>query len=205
MISLKTLLNSTDSSKFIRLSSISRRPFSRPAQSAPVAGEKIEPLGGFFRRVISGEERAESNRAAAENAGTEEMSLGDKLRNLEEEIRDLNQKRCETVKSKPVSKLKSASESKPVSESRPAAVDSTAFGMEDPMIHRELSPDMKVFAEHLYAKGYLKNATFLRRNKFDPTSFEIGYAREFLKFAASNFGEDHPEVARYGIAVAQFH
>lgn len=241
MISLKTIrtrhfnhnfplifLNSTDSSEFMYISSISRRPFS---QSAPNADEKtrslIEPLGGFFRRVIFGEERAGSNLAVAENAEMEEgeRSLGDKLRNLEEEVRDLNQKRCETVKklqllsekvdpvvapkrekrslsalfnekrgqSKSKSKSVAKSESKPVAEL--ASVDKTAFGMEDPMIHRELSPEMKIFAQHLYAKGYLKNASFLRKNKFDPTCFEIGYAREFLKFAASNFGDDHGEIA----------
>ncbi|KAH6788739.1 hypothetical protein C2S51_003745 [Perilla frutescens var. frutescens] len=63
------------------------------------------------------------------------------------------------------------------------------------MVHKELSSDMKMFVEPLYTKGYLKNANFMPKDKFDASCFEISYAREFLKFAASNFGKDHPDIA----------
>ncbi|XP_057766391.1 uncharacterized protein LOC130986876 [Salvia miltiorrhiza] len=247
-----TLLISSDSYKFMYLSSISRRPFSRSAQSID---EKIssftQPLGGFFRRVLFGEERAESNRIVAENAKSEETSVGDRLRNLEEEVRVLNEKGCETVKNleplsektdpmvapkmekrglsalltdgekghsdstvapkkkrslsalfKHTEKVQSKSKSNSVSKSKsvpesPAPVEKTAYGMEDPMVHKELSSDMKMFAEHLYAKGYLKKANFMPQDRFDPTYFEASYAREFLKCAAVKFGEEHSDITRW--------
>lgn len=263
-----TLLISSNSSKFTHHTSISQRPFSRSAQSAHTADEKIrsltDPLSGFFRRVLFGEERTDgSNRVVVENADSQERSVGDRLINLEEEVRVLNNKRCETAKNleplsektdpivapkmekrglsalftdgekgnsdskvapknekrslsalfkdvkkgqrksklKPISKSELVPESKSVSEWKRApetkSVERTAYGVEDPMVHKELSADMKMFAEHLYAKGYLKNANFMPQNRFDPTYFEVSYARDFLKFAAVNFGEDHPDIARY--------
>ncbi|KAL1537686.1 hypothetical protein AAHA92_30173 [Salvia divinorum] len=236
-----TFLISSNPSKFTHLSSIPQRPFSRSAQSAETADEQTrsfaDPLSSFFRRALSGGERNDSNRVAAENAESEETSVAaDKLRKLEEEIRDLNEKRRETVENLEIVReeeekgrqsdstvapkmekhrlsalfkksKKRPSKSKPVPESRlifvvdwksdSKPVERTAFGMEDPMVHRELSPDMKSFAEHLYAKGYLKDANFVPRDRFDPMDFEVSYAREFLKFAAVKFGEDHQYISSW--------
>ncbi|KAG6393828.1 hypothetical protein SASPL_144402 [Salvia splendens] len=235
-----TFFISSNPSKFTHLSSIPQRPFSRSAQSAETADEQTrsfsQPLSGFFRKVLFGSESADINRVAAENAESEETIVTDKLRKLEEEIRDLNEKKCETVENleivneekekrrksdsriapkmekrrlsalfkkskKRPSKSKSVADSRSElkfvvdlkSESKP--VERTAFGMEDPMVHRELSPDMKLFAEHLYAKGYLNDANFMNRDRFDPMDFEVSYAREFLKFAAVKFGEDHQYIS----------
>ncbi|XP_042026125.1 uncharacterized protein LOC121773361 [Salvia splendens] len=237
-----TFFISSNPSKFTHLSSIPQRPFSRSAQSAETADEQTrsfsQPLSGFFRKVLFGSESADINRVAAENAESEETIVTDKLRKLEEEIRDLNEKKCETVENleivneekekrrksdsriapkmekrrlsalfkkskKRPSKSKSVADSRSElkfvvdlkSESKP--VERTAFGMEDPMVHRELSPDMKLFAEHLYAKGYLNDANFMNRDRFDPMDFEVSYAREFLKFAAVKFGEDHQYISRW--------
>ncbi|XP_047953620.1 uncharacterized protein LOC125199757 [Salvia hispanica] len=234
---------SSNPSKFTHFSSIPHRPFSRSAQSAQTADEQTrsfaQPLSGFFRKVLFGNESADINRAAAENAESGETIVAEKLRKLEEEIRDLNEKKCGTAENLEIvneekekgrksdsaiapktkklrlsalfKKSKKRSNSKSVADSRselkfvvdskpklkPKPVERTAFGMEDPMVHRELSPDMRLFAEHLYAKGYLKDANFMNRDRFDPMDFEVSYAREFLKFAAVKFGEDHQYISRW--------
>ncbi|KAH0773185.1 hypothetical protein KY290_010322 [Solanum tuberosum] len=43
--------------------------------------------------------------------------------------------------------------------------------------------------------GYFKDSNFLRRRKFDITCFENSYARDFVKYAAEQFGRDHQEIA----------
>ncbi|KAL0443625.1 UNVERIFIED_CONTAM: hypothetical protein Slati_2085200 [Sesamum latifolium] len=70
------------------------------------------------------------------------------------------------------------------------------YGTEDPMVHKELSFDMQMFTQHLYMKGYLKDASFVPKNKFDVTHFERSYARDFLKYAAAKFGRDHQDIAK---------
>lgn len=207
------------------LSSISRRPFPRSAQSAHTIDETIlnstEPLSRFFRSVIHGGARTDSNRAVTETAELNEKlrnpeaevrGMSDRLRNLEEEVRYLNKNRSETVKTLHMEKKekgslwelfsdkkKEQSESKAISKSKTesvsAPVERIAYGVEDPTVHKELSSDMKILVEHLYEKGYFRDANFIPKDKFDPSCFEVSYAREFLKFAALNFGKDHPEIA----------
>nr|XP_043628988.1 uncharacterized protein LOC122600345 [Erigeron canadensis] len=65
------------------------------------------------------------------------------------------------------------------------------------MEYKELSPDMAVFAEYLYKKGYLINANFLPNNKFDVSCFVNNYGRDFLKFAAEKFAKDHREINKW--------
>lgn len=153
----------------------------------------------------------------AENAELNEKfeqvrRMSDRLRNLEEEVRYLNKNRSETVKTLPVEmkekrslwelfsdKKKEQSESKLISKSKTesvsAPVERIAYGVEDPTVHKELSSDMKMLAELLYEQGYFKDANFIPKDKFDASFFEVSYARDFLKFAALNFGRDHPEIA----------
>ncbi|KZV30860.1 hypothetical protein F511_37093 [Dorcoceras hygrometricum] len=71
------------------------------------------------------------------------------------------------------------------------------LGNKDRIVHKELSPDMQMFAHHLYREGYLDGANLTPENKFDSTCFRVGYAREFLKFAAIEFGKDHQDIAKW--------
>ncbi|GAB4846596.1 hypothetical protein Ancab_025602 [Ancistrocladus abbreviatus] len=65
------------------------------------------------------------------------------------------------------------------------------------LVVKEFSSDMIGFLRHLYDEGYFKDANFLPRNRFDVSSFENGYARDFLKFAAERFGNDNQEIAKW--------
>ncbi|XP_051124839.1 uncharacterized protein LOC127247148 [Andrographis paniculata] len=67
----------------------------------------------------------------------------------------------------------------------------------DPVVHSLVSPDMQLFARHLYLRGYLKGANFIGKQGFDSTIFQDNYAIGFLKYAAVNFGEDHAEIAKW--------
>ncbi|KAG5572707.1 hypothetical protein H5410_062473 [Solanum commersonii] len=59
-----------------------------------------------------------------------------------------------------------------------------SLSMEDHTVYKELSLDMLMFVTHLYNEG----------NKFDITSFENSYARDFVKYADEQFGRDHLEI-----------
>ncbi|XP_010314294.1 uncharacterized protein [Solanum lycopersicum] len=54
--------------------------------------------------------------------------------------------------------------------------------------------------ECLYCKcrmRYFKDSNFLPRRKFGITCFENSYARDFVKYAAEQFGRDHQEIAKW--------
>lgn len=59
-----------------------------------------------------------------------------------------------------------------------------------------LSRLAEIFIWHLYAKGYFKEASFMEDNKLDFGYFENSYGRDFIKFAACNFGKDHQDIAK---------
>ncbi|KAL3821268.1 hypothetical protein ACJIZ3_007173 [Penstemon smallii] len=56
---------------------------------------------------------------------------------------------------------------------------------------------MRMFTYHLYKKGYLNDAACIPNDTFDFTPFEFSYGREYLKFAAEEFGKDHQEIAKW--------
>ncbi|KAK6134970.1 hypothetical protein DH2020_031289 [Rehmannia glutinosa] len=210
---LLTSLYSSKSSELLFRSSIYRRPFSIWALFAKKPDEKrqkrAEPLSDFFKRAVSVSERT-TNGGVEAGHNSENAKLKEKLRNLEEEVRCLNQERDQKGKTLTLRSAKSD-----LIEENGAKVSLSAlfsgekkteklkilkpidFGNEDPMVHKELSSDMQMFTHHLYMKGYLKGASFMPKNKFDVTCFQISYGREFLKFAAVKFGEDHQEIAKW--------
>ncbi|KAL7087526.1 hypothetical protein ACP275_13G072400 [Erythranthe tilingii] len=204
-----------DSSDFLFFSSISRRHFSLAAQFASTPDEKTtqkrsEPLSDFYKGAVGINERIEDTGFEAEiNSGN--AILKEKLKNLEEQVRILNKNRGETERGKSL---------KPLSEKRDSVVGKEPngvlvalftdkktkkakplkpidFGNEDPMVHKELSSDMRVFARHLYKKEYLLDASFMPKGKLDLTCFETSFARDFLKFTAVKFGKDHQEIAKW--------
>lgn len=75
-------------------------------------------------------------------------------------------------------------------------LEPTDFGNEDTMVHKELSSDMQMLTRRLYMGGYLKDASFMPKDKLDLTCFEMSYAREFLKFASVKFAKDHQQIAK---------
>ncbi|GMH24903.1 hypothetical protein Nepgr_026746 [Nepenthes gracilis] len=72
-----------------------------------------------------------------------------------------------------------------------------SFTEREEMVVKEYSSEMEEFLRHLYDEGYFRDANFLPSNKFDISSFENGYACNFLKFAAEMFGKDKQEIAKW--------
>ncbi|EPS73379.1 hypothetical protein M569_01381, partial [Genlisea aurea] len=66
-----------------------------------------------------------------------------------------------------------------------------------PDVHSPLSPDMESLAQHLFTKGYLENANFMPKAKFDVTAFQTVYSRTFLKHAAVKLGKHESEIAKW--------
>lgn len=209
---LLTSLISSNPVEFSFLSSINRRPFSLAAQFAKESEEEktqkcVKPLSVFFKEAVGLSGSTENTAVEAED-DSENSKLTEKLRKLEKEVRSLNEKRCEEGET---SKLHTENDDlversgakrslwalfsdKKTEEVK--LVKPTDYGNEDPMVHKELSSDMQMFAQHLYMEGYLQDANFMPKNKFHVTLFETSYAREFLKSAAVKFGKDHQEIAK---------
>lgn len=114
------------------------------------------------------------------------------LRNLEIEVRNLNTKNEENEE-------KETRVSKPGSLSAFFVKNSEKRSKrgEEEMVSKELSPDMALFADHLYRRGYFEKANFLKRNRLDITCFEDTYARNFLKYAVEKFGKENQQITQW--------
>ncbi|RWR89190.1 hypothetical protein CKAN_01823900 [Cinnamomum micranthum f. kanehirae] len=62
---------------------------------------------------------------------------------------------------------------------------------------KQLSPDMILFVNHLFEKGYLSKANFLQEGRLDVDSLSSSYAQGFLKNAAERFGRNHQHIAKW--------
>ncbi|EYU29528.1 hypothetical protein ABFS82_13G065200 [Erythranthe guttata] len=207
---------SYDSSDFLFFSSISRRHFSLAALFANIPDEKptqqrSEPLSAFYKGAVGINERIEDTGIEAEINGGKNAILKEKLKKLEEQVRVLKKNRGETEKGKSLKPLSEKRDSVVGKEpsgvlvalftdkktKKPKPLKPIDFGNEDPMVHKELSSDMRVLACHLYKNKYLLDASFMPKGKLDLTCFETSFARDFLKFAAVKFGKDHQEIAKW--------
>ncbi|KAL3325622.1 hypothetical protein AABB24_036716 [Solanum stoloniferum] len=203
-----TCLNSSAPYQF---SSSLGRPFSFSAQSQKKSASSDsvakKPLGVFFQEAVGLLEKSEVSQSEDE---TENKELKCKLRKLEEEVRVLREKR----KNEKANKKEEAGNGDGVSENEGKSKKlhelfmneevrsvksrkSTPLSMEDHTVFKELSPDMVMFVTHLYNEGYFKDSNFLPRKKFDISCFENSYARDFVKYAAEQFGRDHQEIAKW--------
>lgn len=257
-----TILNSSTPYQSAQFSSSLLRPFSVSAQSQQKESTNSEivskkkhkkPLGVFFQEAVGLLEKSEQSEKSEDETETESeiKVLKCKLRNLEEEVRILLEKKknekanrkeeddkigngvCENEgKRTNLHELFVNEEGKNVksSKSTPLTVEarsgnwvcenegksktlhelfvnekenksvksrkSTPLTMEDHNVYKELSPDMVMFVTHLYNEGYFKDSNFLPRKRFDITCFENSYARDFVKYAAEQFGRDHQEIAK---------
>lgn len=186
------------------------RPFSSSAQSQKESSKSAKkPLGVFFQEAVGLIEKSEESESEDE---TENKELKCKLRELEEEVRGLREKRKnekdikeEETRNGDDGVLENEGKSKKIHElfmnqevkSVKSRKSTTPLSMEDHTVYKELSPDMVMFVNHLYNEGYFKDSNFLPRGKFDITCFENSYARDFVKYAAEQFGRDHQEIAKW--------
>ncbi|MCD7448903.1 hypothetical protein HAX54_046997 [Datura stramonium] len=209
-----TCWNSSTPYQSAQSSSSFWRPFSLSAQfhkesssSDSVAKKKSKkPLGVFFQEAVGLLEKSEQSGSEDES---ENKELKCKLRKLEEEVRILREKR----RTEKDNKKEEARNANGVSENEGTrkklhelflneevksvkSRKSTPLSMEDHTVYRELSPDMVMFVQRLYNEGYFKDSNIFPRKRFDITCFENRYARDFVKYAAQQFGRDHQEIAK---------
>lgn len=202
-----TCWNSSTPYQSAQFSSSFWRPFSFSAQFQKESSSSKKPLGVFFQEVVGLLEKSEQSESEDES---ENKELKCKLRKLEEEVRVLREKR----KIEKDDEKEEARNGNGVSENEGTrkklhelflneevksvkSRNSTPLSMEDHTVYRELSPDMLMFVQHLYNEGYFKDSNILPRKRFDITCFENRYARDFVKYAAQQFGRDHQEIAKW--------
>ncbi|KAL9667430.1 hypothetical protein QQ045_001788 [Rhodiola kirilowii] len=65
------------------------------------------------------------------------------------------------------------------------------------VVLKKLSEEMMMFIEELYKGGYFYDANFLPGNSIDASYFDDSYSREYIKFAADRFANDHQEIAKW--------
>ncbi|KAK7401760.1 hypothetical protein VNO78_13494 [Psophocarpus tetragonolobus] len=61
---------------------------------------------------------------------------------------------------------------------------------------KDPSPDIMMFAQYLYEKGYFKDNNFAKGN-FDPDWFTNHYSIGYIKFAAQRFATDNQHIAKW--------
>lgn len=171
---------------------------------------KKKPLSIYFKEAVGLLEKSEKTESDGEG---EDAKLKNRLKKLEVELRNLNDKRKDEKKQREDEKEKKEIKKKNEAEAVvslaglfraktdsvvPArAMDNTALKRENPEVYTRLSPDMEVFLKYLYEKGYFKGSNFLPKKGFDITCFENSYARDFVKHAAQQFGKDNQEIAKW--------
>uniref|UniRef100_A0A6N2LX41 Uncharacterized protein n=1 Tax=Salix viminalis TaxID=40686 RepID=A0A6N2LX41_SALVM len=127
-----------------------------------------------------------------------------KLLELGREVRDLKEVESKKGREEKVKNVTSgATEEKPSKSLYSVFVGKSENkvemkGREDrPKVFKGLSPDMEMFITHLYKEGYFNNASFLKDGNLDFGFFNDSYGRDFIKYAAEKFGEDHQEIAKW--------
>lgn len=149
----------------------------------------------MFKEAVSVRlcENAENSESEGEN-----NELKSRLRDLEREVRRLkaNSSGKESVEKKELKKSKGKSLYAAFTNQEGCKKGCEERRREEPEVYKELSPDMEVFANHLYKEGYFNDANFLRGNKLEFGDFESHYGRGFMKFAAEKFAKDHQEIAK---------
>ncbi|KAJ7981861.1 Craniofacial development protein 1, putative isoform 1 [Quillaja saponaria] len=190
---------STKTHKFLCL--IQRTVTSSPQPKAPVESEsenkeKRKPLHLLFKEAVGLSEKAESCEIECINENNE---LKRKLKELEQEVKRLksNSTRKEFANKGEYKKNTHKSLSAVFKNQSDNGERRKEGKSEEVEVQKQLSPEMEVFVNHLYIKGYFENANFIPRNKFDPSCFSSSYGRDFIKFAAQRFGKDHQEIAEW--------
>ncbi|XP_060200893.1 uncharacterized protein LOC132629184 isoform X1 [Lycium barbarum] len=201
-----TCLNSSTPYQITQFSSSFLRPFSvsTQLQKEPTSSEKKKtkkPLSIFFQESVGLLEKSEQSESEDETDNeSENKGLKCRLSKLEDEVRILQEKRKNEKDNRKNGVLENEVKSKKLHElfvNEVKSRKSTPLTMDDHTVYKELSPDMVMFVKHLYKEGYFKDSNFLPRKKFDITCFENSYGRDFVKYAAEQFGRDHQEIAKW--------
>ncbi|KAE9585127.1 hypothetical protein Lal_00017917 [Lupinus albus] len=167
-----------------------------------------KPLHALFTQALG---LSPQTQEEPETTVTENKDLHQSLKKLEEEVRiHLQEKKSKGVVSipkkvkKPINTVKlslyAAFTNKPerevVSVRNRRNVEEVK--VKEPMVVKELSPDMEMFVKYLYENGYFKDANFAKgKERFDLAWFDSFFGRGYIKFAAQRFGRENQEISKW--------
>lgn len=66
----------------------------------------------------------------------------------------------------------------------------------EPIVSKDISPDLEMFLYYLYREGYFNDANFAKGKKFDLSWFNDSYARGYIMFAVRKFCRDKQEISK---------
>ncbi|CAH9135599.1 unnamed protein product [Cuscuta epithymum] len=167
-----------------------------------------KPLDFFFKEAVGILEALPHD-----GHGLETGQVRCKLRNLEEEVRVLQENSKKQIDEKierrerkiqALSKKDDeATENQSIAGSLQKLFTNNSFNSskapmeKDLMVGKRLSSEMVMLVTHLYEEGYFKDANFLRKNRFDITRFDDSYALHYIKHAVREFATDKQEVVKW--------
>lgn len=178
--------------------SVFQRPLSVSPQTEDHSSPK-KPLDVLFKEAVELCPKSEDNETKIEEENNE-LKIG--LRKLERELNSLKANSDGNIDAKEKKRKNSNGRISVYSvftgQARSDAKD-MEMRREDSTVNKVLSPDMELFASHLYKEGYFKGANFLPGNSssnLDFSCFEDSYGRGFIKFAVERFAKDNQEIAK---------
>ncbi|TKY49214.1 DNA polymerase zeta catalytic subunit [Spatholobus suberectus] len=156
-----------------------------PLGPTPQARPTKRPLHVLFAEAVGLSEKTAPTDDEASETATE---LKNNLRQLEQEVKTFKEK----AKGVPQKRSLYAA----FTYQQPPALREPK--RKEPEVFKELSPDMVMFAQYLYEKGYFNDANFAKgRKSFDPAWFTNFFAVGYVKFAARKFARDNQEIAKW--------
>ncbi|XP_061351361.1 uncharacterized protein LOC133296405 isoform X1 [Gastrolobium bilobum] len=162
-----------------------------PVAPKPQFKQNKKPLHALFTEAVGLSQKTTTINEEEE----EETELKKELKQLEEEVRSFKEKTKGVPKNAERKSLVSLFTNQPANA---RARTEKKVKVREPMVFKELSPDMELFVQHLYDNGYFKDANFAKgKQKFDPAWFESFFARGYIKFAAQKFARDNREIAKW--------
>ncbi|KAL5151459.1 hypothetical protein HKD37_13G037833 [Glycine soja] len=171
----------------------SSQPAPTPTPTPTLAGPTKKPLHVLFTQALGLSQKPTPSDEEEETASETLTELKNNLKQLEQEIKTFKDSTKDvTLKSEKKKQKMSLfavftnkqREPKPKEESLAAA--------------KKLSPDVAVFVQYLFKKGYFNDANFAKgRKNFNPDWFSNVFALGYIKFAANKFARDHREIAKW--------
>ncbi|EEF37849.1 uncharacterized protein LOC8275917 isoform X1 [Ricinus communis] len=163
------------------------------APSSPPTDQNKKPLHLLFQEAVGFRAKPETDIETE----TQSNEVKKKLWELEREIRHLKEaepkNNTKVAQPKKTKSLYGLFTGKEIAEK----VETERKKLEGPLNLKELSPDMKMFVNHLYNEGYFTKANFFRNSHIDFSCFNDSYGRDFIKFAVEMFAKDHQEIAKW--------
>ncbi|KAL9276992.1 hypothetical protein ACSQ67_025459 [Phaseolus vulgaris] len=154
------------------------------AQAQAQTRPNVKPLHVLFTEAVGHSQKTTTSDTDEEQTESETATELNNLKQLEQDFKTLKEK-TEGIP-KRMSLFAAFTNKQPSTEPK------------EPVVVKELSPDMKMFAQYLFEKGYFKDANFSQLKKsFDHDWFTNFFALGYIKFAAQKFARDNQEISKW--------